>query len=180
MAALRKVQRQVKDICLRLERPGGAGDLFLLPAPSEPELAAVKHCVECTLQGVAEEDRAPPPTRLPEAPQPPMPAAAAPAPAAPLAGGAAAGGKGGQAGGGAPQAAAAAAATTKAAAAAAATAARNMDPPPPKALDWRGLPTWAAVAALLDSSGGFEGGAASEASALAPWLLQHLAKRPGR
>jgi hypothetical protein len=63
----------------------------------------------------------------------------------------------------------------------AAAASKEVQPPSPPAaggaaaLDWWSPTAWAALAALLDVEGGFEG----ENCALATWLLERLAKRSG-
>lgn len=155
-------------MCSRLERPGSPTDIFLLPAPTEAELAAVKHLVECTLAGVPQEDMPPPPTRLPD-----LPVAAAPPPpaAAPVAPGM---GKAGAAGAkAAPLVQAAAGGVGKQQPQAAQQAAQQGQV---AGLDWRSLSTWARLAAVLDAGDGFEG----QDVYFAAWLLEHLAKRNAR
>jgi hypothetical protein len=49
----------------RLESPAGPGALFGSPAPSEAELAAAKHHLDCTLACIPEDDLPPVPTALP-------------------------------------------------------------------------------------------------------------------
>ena len=66
----------------RLESPAAPGALFGSPAPSEAELAAVKHQMDCTLGCIPEDDLPPVPTCLP-----PDSAAAAALRASQLAGG---------------------------------------------------------------------------------------------
>jgi len=178
LSAVRKMQRTVKDVCLRLERPGSATDLFLQPSPTESELAAAKHRMECVLEGIADDDAPPPPTRLPEVPEVPVPpsvgvvaTSAAPAAAAAKGGGAQAA-AGGAAGTAASKAAGGAGAPAQAAAARAEQ---------PKVLDWRSLSTWSALAALLDADGGYCSSSSTHGgglqAALAAWLVERLAKR---
>ncbi len=64
---LRKVQRCVRDMRQRLESPAAPTDIFGAATPSEAELAAAKHVLECCLAAVPEDDMPPPPTTLPEA-----------------------------------------------------------------------------------------------------------------
>lgn len=158
---------QARDICVRLERPGAPTDLFLRPAPTEAELAAAKHQIEQTLEGVAEEDMAPAPARLPE---PPPAAPAAPAPAGRAAGG---GGTGPAAKGPAGAGKGAAAPAGGAAGAASAAAPKEQQCAAPAGLDWRAASTWSGLAALLDVGGGYQG----IDPLLGAWLADRLAAR---
>jgi hypothetical protein len=176
----------VTELCVRLERPGAATDLFLQPAPGEAELAATKHLVEQTLAGVPEEDMPPPPTKLPDAPVPaPAGGAVASAPAA--------GAKGPAAAASAAKAAAPvpAAAAVAPAGGAAGGASKGSQPQQAQqggagsqqgggggaaALDWRAPATWSRLAALLDMECGFDG----QDPGLGAWLAELLATRRGK
>lgn len=54
----------------RLQSPGRPTDILAQPPPTPAELASVKHCLECMLAGVAEDDMPQPPDDLPAPPSP--------------------------------------------------------------------------------------------------------------